>query len=297
MLKPLRLLFAMVLLFSCSRTAEHVAPGPDKDGAAWQKGQWDRCAQTLQRHLDPQVRGREMRTLDAAYVALLSTPAPETPAYVLPFTTDGTPCEARVERSGRQAAVTVFRENTEVGTFTMDDNLFTGSATGISFTAAPFSASGTEVHAKLVVTAEAGTLATLATLQADGPPDLITVQLSLPEGIALMGTVEARRLGTLLEAVADDGTQEGVTALVKEADSTLHVNVYYEDNLAAPHARVSLRPLHLVSRYDNYWTWEAVILTSAGQNLEEAWQAMGGLDNATVTFIQAWRHLMPHLLS
>ena len=137
----------------------------------------------------------------------------------------------------------------------------------------------------------------LVTLHADGPLEKVEVSLALPEGISLMGSVEVRRLWEAIRAISDAETREQVVPLVDEADAALHIDVYYEGDDSTPRARVSLRPLHRLSRYDDYWTWDFIIRTSSGEVLDDAWNALGSIDGATATFVKAWRDLMPHILS
>ena len=287
-------IFLLSLMLSCGKASTPDTPVLRKGGSAWQKTQWDRCSQELQKHLDPSVRIREMRTLDAAYLAILSAPESQEDAYTVSFTTDGAPCEARISRSAGETCVTILREGQEVGVFSQDGTSFTGESTGIRFTAAPFQADLSEVHIKMDFSAE-GT--TLVTLMAEGPVERVDVNLSLPAGICLKGSVEARRLWDGLLAVADGETKEAVVPLVEEADAALQIDVFYEGDLGTPHARLSLRPWHLVSRYDDYWTWDPIILTESGEVLNEAWATLGSIDSATLAFVQAWRNLLPHLLS
>ena len=68
------LLSVLSLCYSCGKAPRQEAPVPLRATAAWQKGQWDRCAQKMQQHLDASVRSREMRTLDAAFVAIMAAP-------------------------------------------------------------------------------------------------------------------------------------------------------------------------------------------------------------------------------
>ena len=288
------LIAAVPLLFSCGKAPEQAAPDGYLDSSTWQKARWDLCFQELQKHLDPGVRQNEMRTLDAAYVALLSADETTEESYVVPFTTDGVPCEARVQRSKGRAKVNIFRKGVEVGVFTMDDTVFTGESTGIKFEANPLSVSSAEVHAGIVFSAD-GT--TLATLDANGPMELVEVAVDLPEGISLRGNVEASRLWETVRAIADEDTEEKVTPLVEEASGAIHVGVYYEGDLSAPHARVGMIPLHYFSRYDDYWTWRLVILTDDGSILNDAWNGIGSLDDASATFVLTWQRLLANILS
>lgn len=286
------ILCALPLLFSCGKAPE--APVQFKATSLWQKTQWDLCSQELQKYLDPYVRVNEMRTLDAAYLAILTAPETDEESYVIPFSSGGTPSEARIERSGNKATVTVYRDGTQVGVFTQDESIFTGESTGIRFTATPLSVNSTEVHADITLSSQG---VTLATLKADGPMDLVQVSVALPEGISLSGNVELNRLWDILRAIADEDSQEKVTPLVGEAASAIHVDVFYEGDVTTPQARVSMRPLHLHSRYDDYWTWDPIILTNEGDVLDDAWNALGGLDDTTASFVQAWQHILPHILS
>lgn len=288
------LLSVLSLCFSCGKAPRQEAPVPLRATAAWQKGQWDRCAQRMQQHLDASVRSREMRTLDAAFVAIMAAPESKEESSVIPFTTDGIPCEARILRSGKSVELSIFREGEGVGVFTLDEASFTGESTGIRFSADPFRADPAEVHATMVFSSEE---TVLVTLQADGPMEKVEVSLALPEGISLMGSVEVRRLWEAIRAISDAETREQVVPLVDEADAALHIGVYYEGDDSTPRARVSLRPLHRLSRYDDYWTWDFIIRTASGEVLDDAWNALGSIDGATATFVKAWRDLMPHILS
>ena len=287
-------LSAALLLFSCGKAPEQAAPVNYQDSSTWQKARWDLCFQELQKHLDPDIRQNEMRTLDAAYVALLSAEETSEQSYVVPFTTDGVPCEARVQRTEGHAKVNIFRRGVEVGVFTMDDTVFTGESTGIRFEANPLSVSSTEVHASVVFSAD-GT--TLATLDANGPMELVEVAIDLPEGISLRGNVEASRLWETVRAIADEDTEGKVTPLVQDASGAIHVGVYYEGDLSTPHARVGMIPLHYFSRYDDYWTWRLVILTDSGSVLNDAWNGIGSLDDLSATFVLTWQRLLANILS
>ncbi|MBQ5359903.1 MAG: hypothetical protein IIU47_02535, partial [Lachnospiraceae bacterium] len=108
----------------------------------------------MQQHLDASVRSREMRTLDAAFVAIMAAPESKEESSVIPFTTDGVACEARILRSGKRAEVSIFREEASVGVFTLDEASFTGESTGIRFSADPFRADPAEVHATMVFSSE-----------------------------------------------------------------------------------------------------------------------------------------------
>ena len=288
------LLSVLSLCFSCGKAPRQEAPVPLRATAAWQKGQWDCCAQRMQQHLDASVRSREMRTLDAAFVAIMAAPESKEESSVIPFTTDGIPCEARILRSGKSVELSIFREGEGVGVFTLDEASFTGESTGIRFSADPFRADPAEVHATMVFSSEE---TVLVTLHADGPLEKVEVSLALPEGISLMGSVEVRRLWEAIRAISDAETREQVVPLVDEADAALRVSVYYEGDDSTPRARLSLRPLHRLSRYDDYWTWDFIIRTSSGEVLDDAWNALGSIDGATATFVKAWRDLMPHILS
>ena len=235
-----------------------------------------------------------MRTLDAAFVAIMAAPESKEESSVIPFTTDGVPCEARLGRSGKSVELSIFREGEGVGVFSLTETSFRGESTGILFTADPFRADPAEVQATMVFSSEE---TVLATLQAHGPLEEVAVNLVLPEGISLMGSVEVRRLWEAIRAISDAETREQVVPLVDEADAALRVSVYYEGDDSTPRARLSLRPLHRLSRYDDYWTWDFIIRTESGEVLNEAWATLGSIDGATATFVKAWRDLMPHILS
>lgn len=294
LLSYLFLIAALPLLFSCGKAPEEAAPVNYHESYVWQRNRWDSCFQEVQKYLDPYVRQDEMRTLDAAYVALLSAEETSEESYTVPFDTYGVPCEARVQRSQGYAKVNVFRNGVEVGVFTMDDTVFTIESTGIKIEANPLSVSSTEVHAAIVLSAD-GT--TLATLDANGPMELVDVAIDLPEGISLRGNVEVSRLWDAVRAIADEDAEEKVTPLVEEADAAIHVNVFYEGDLSTPHARVSMIPLHIFSRYDDYWTWRLIIRTDDGGILNDAWNGIGSLDDTTASFVQAWQHLLANILS
>lgn len=287
------LFMAAMLLISCGKAPEKAVPIGYKGDSVWQKTQWDSCFREFQKYMDPAVREKEMRTLDAAYIAIMKAGEQEEDSYVINFTTDGDPCEARVQRSGNKADVSVLRKGTVVGVFSMDDTIFTGEATGIKFSANPLSVNSTEVHVS--ATFSSGDV-TLATFEANGPLELVEVSADLPEGISFRGNIEARRLWDTVRAIADEDTEDKVTPLVEEAAGAIHVNVYYEGDLSTPHARVSMRPLHIFSRYDDYWTWDVIILTEGGYILDNAWNGLGSLDDASASFVQAWQKLMPHIL-
>ena len=125
------LLCALPILFSCGKAPEEGVQGDYRDDAAWQNAQWRQCLEECQACLDPGVRKDEMRTLDAAYIAVLSSDN----ADVVPFTTDGVPCEAHVRRGENEAEIRVFRAGEAVGVFTKDGDAYCGESTGIRFCA------------------------------------------------------------------------------------------------------------------------------------------------------------------
>lgn len=234
-----------------------------------------------------------MRTLDAAYVAILKSEETEENSYTVPFSCDGAPCEAHIVRSEGKGTVTVVRRGKTVGVFSMDGDVFTGESAGIRFYANPLVVNEERVEADVTFFSDG---VVLATLKADGPIELVEVCLVLPEGISLRGNVEAASLWSILRAMADEDSQEKVTPLVEKASSAIHVNVYYNGDTSQPHARVGLVPLHYLNRYDDYWTWEKVIITNDGDILDKAWNALGGFDEASVKFYKTWKSLLPHII-
>lgn len=286
-LRSYLLLCALPLLFSCGKAAEGDAQADYKEDARWQNDQWNQCLEASMIHLDPDVRKEEMRTLDAAYVAILASDA----ADVIPFTTDGVPCEAQIRRGENQAEIRVFRAGKEVGVFTKDGDACYGESTGIRCYANPLRADGNEVAAEIVLSSDA---ATLATLKAGGPLENIAVTLELRRGISLRGSIAFSSLWETLRELTDALTEEEATPLVKKAASDLDVGVYYEGDLARPRGYLTLEPLHILSRYDDYWTWEQVIRANNGTRVEL------DADFQTLQFYQhfykAWKDLMPHIL-
>jgi len=288
------ILLALPLLFSCGKAREQAPPVNFKSSSVWQKTCWDRCSAELQKYLNPSVRAAEMRTLDAAYMALLTADHPSEGSYSVPFTTDGVPCEARIERETDAAAITIIRKGDVIGVFKKESAVYKGESTGIKINMDPFSLDSEELHANIEFSSRG---AVLVRLEAEGPMELIDVNLTLPEGISISGSFEARRLWELLKLIADEDTESGVAPLARDASDAIHVGVFYEGDLSAPRAKVSVAPLHYLNRFDDYWTWNIVVVTDEGDILNDVWKAIGSVDNATATFIQSWRRLMPHILS
>lgn len=279
------IMLALPIIISCGKASGGGdQPHGFKDDSFWQKGQWNLCIEEFRNHLDPNVRQDEMRTLDAAYVAILSADK----AGVIPFTTaDGVACEARIERGEDKAKATILRAGETIGIFTKDGDKYQGESTGIRLNANPLSFNSEEVHADIKLTSEG---ATLATLNADGPLDLVETTLDLPAGISMRGNIEARKLWETLRELTDAPTEEKATPLVEKAANDIHVKVYYEGDLSNPHGYVTMEPFHIQNRYDDYWTWTIVIRANNGTRLYlEA-------DDPTVDFYNAWRSLMPHII-
>lgn len=288
------LIIALPLFFSCGKASRQDASAPMRTSSLWQVVQWDKCSKLLRKCLDSSVRAHEMRTLDAAFAAILASSEPLDQSCVIPFTCEGASCEARIHRNGEKATVIILREGNETGILSMDDNSFSGESAGISFTASNTCPDDTEIHAGFSLSSD-GT--TLSTLKADGSPELIALTLELPAGIVLSGEVEGRRLWDILRGIADDGSEDKVTSLAGEADAAVRIGIYYETDPDSPHARLSIRPFHLVSRYDDYWTWEFIVLTEDGDVLNEARNPLGDIFSGTAAFVRTWRGLMPHILS
>lgn len=277
------LLLTLPIIISCSKGSgggnTHF-----KDDPLWQKGQWDLFLEEFRNHLDPEVRKDEMRTLDAAYVAVLSADK----AGVITFTTtDGVACEARIERGEDKATVTVIRNNKTIGIFTKDGDKYSGESTGIRLNANPLSFNSEEVHADITLTSED---VTLATLKADGPLELVETTLELPTGISMRGNIEVSSLWETLRELTDAQTEETATPLVEKAAKAIHINVYYEGDLTTPHGYVTMKPYHILNRYDDYWTWTLVIMANNSTRLYM--QA----DQPTIDFYRAWKILMPHII-
>jgi len=279
------LVLTLPIITSCGKgSGGGDEPYAFRDDSFWQKGQWDICIEEFRNHLDPNVRMDEMRTLDAAYVAILSADK----AGVIPFTTaDGVACELLIERWDDKAKATVKRAGEAIGIFTKDGDKYSGESTGIRLNANPLSVSSEEIHADIVFEAEG---ITLATLKADGPLELVEAVLDLPAGISMRGNIEAESLWATLRELTDAPTQEKATPLVEKAAKAIHVKVYYEGDLTSPRGYVTMEPYHILNRYDDYWTWTLVIRANNGTRLYL--QA----DDPTTEFYQTWRSLMPHII-
>lgn len=284
-LRPILLLFALPVLFSCGKASGGAVP--DKDDASWQNAQWNNCLQVCQAHLDPDVRKEEMRTLDAAYLAILMSEDED----VIPFTTDGVPCEVHIRRGENKAEITVYRADKVVGVFSKDGDAYRGESTGIRFYANPLIADSREIHANMVFSSED---VTLATLKANGPLECIGIALDLPEGISMRGDIAFSSLWETLRELTDVTAEDEAAPLVEKAASDMHIKVSYEGDLSTPRGNYTLEPEHILSRYDDYWTWATVIRANNGTRvqLEADYLSLSFM----MSFYQAWKDLMPHII-
>ena len=55
-----------------------------------------------------------------------------------------------------------------------------------------------------------------------------------------------------------------------------------------------MEPLHILNRYDDYWTWTPVIRANNGTRvqLESDYLSLG----VTMSFYRDWKNLMPHII-
>lgn len=281
------LLCALPILFSCGKAPEDVVQGDYRDDAAWQNAQWRQCLEECQACLDPGVRKDEMRTLDAAYIAVLSSDN----ADVVPFTTDGVPCEAHVRRGENEAEIRVFRAGEAVGVFTKDGDAYCGESTGIRFCADPLTIGSDEVDADIVLSVNG---VTLAKLKAHGPLECIEGTLELRHGISMRGSVAFSSLWETLRELTDAPAEDKAVPLVEKAASDIHVRVFYKDDLSTPRGYLTMEPLHILNRYDDYWTWTPVIRANNGTRvqLESDYLSLG----VTMSFYRDWKNLMPHII-
>jgi len=282
------LLCALPLLFSCGKAAEEGSQADYKDDAAWQTAEWNKCIEKCQAYLDPNVRKEEMRTLDAAYIAILAADNED----IIPFTTDGIPCEAQIRRGENQAEITVYRADKVVGIFSQDGDRFCGASAGLRMDANPLRADDEEVAADIVFSSEGKAL---ATLKASGPLGCIEETLDLPAGISLRGSIAFHHLWETLRELTDAPTQDQAVPLVKKAASALHIQVFYEGDLSHPRGYLTMEPFHIFSRYDDYWSWTLVIRANNGTRVElentDAQSLRFYLD-----FYKVWKDLMPHII-
>lgn len=281
------LLCALPILFSCGKAPEDVVQGDYRDDAAWQNAQWRQCLEECQACLDPGVRKDEMRALDAAYIAVLSSDN----ADVVPFTTDGVPCEAHVRRGENEAEIRVFRAGEAVGVFTKDGDAYCGESTGIRFCADPLTIGSDEVDADIVLSVNG---VTLAKLKAHGPLECIEGTLELRQGISMRGSVAFSSLWETLRELTDAPAEDKAVPLVEKAASDIHVRVFYKDDLSTPRGYLTMEPLHILNRYDDYWTWTPVIRANNGTRvqLESDYLSLG----VTMSFYRDWKNLMPHII-
>lgn len=281
------LLIALSLVFSCGKADPPVAPATDnKDSAEWQKAQWDACSKELQKHLGTEGREQDLSTLDAAYVALAKADTDYNESQTIHFQSDGTSCEAVMERNAQGANLKVFRGGELIGYFSGDNGSYTGESAGISLN---YNNEGEAVLRSRDVV--------LATLKKSGGPDIISVALDLITGISIRGMVDSKHLWNAVRSLQDANSEAEARAFVKEAAGALDLPVFYEGDLSAAHAKLTLVPEHILSRYDDYWTWKPVILTVSGETLVlSASSPLNLLFDGTLPFYKAWKSLMPHIV-
>lgn len=279
---------ALSLVFSCDKAGQPVVPVSDgKDGAAWQKEQWDACSRELQKHLDTEGREVQLSTLDAAFVAIMKADIGTGDSRTIPFQSGGASCEAVIESNAQDAALKVFREGELVGSFSGNTDSFTGEAAGISLVA--------KTEGETVLRSRDVVLASLNTAAAD--PGKTSLQLDLITGISIRGTVDGTRLWNAIRSLQDASSEEQARGFVQEAASAMDLPVYYEGDYSTARAKLTLEPEHILSRYDNYWTWRVVILTVSGETLllKES-SPLKLVFDGTLPFYQAWHSLMPHIV-
>lgn len=128
----------------------------------------------------------------------------------------------------------------------------------------------------------------------------LSVDMTFPEGICLKGSVELRPFREALHPLFLDSTQQQVRSAAAEASSFVHMGLYYDQDFSAPLSRVGIAATHILSRYDDYWTWQPVLVFDDGQqlSLEEFFNHVffDDIVSQMRNFSQAWSFLVPHLL-
>lgn len=128
----------------------------------------------------------------------------------------------------------------------------------------------------------------------------LSLDMTFPEGICLRGSVELRPLREALRPLFLDSTEQQVRAAAAEASAYVHMGLYYDQDFSAPLSRVGIAATHILSRYDDYWTWQPVLVFDDGQqlSLEEFFNHVffDDIVSQMRNFSQAWSFLVPHLL-
>lgn len=94
--------------------------------------------------------------------------------------------------------------------------------------------------------------------------DAMDVEADYPNGIHIKGWMESRKLQEVLAQFSPSVSEEEAEALAREASACLHLNWYYEGNLEKPRAVSIIRKVHILNRFDDYWSWESGILCNDG---------------------------------
>ena len=94
--------------------------------------------------------------------------------------------------------------------------------------------------------------------------DAIDLEADFPAGIHARGSVDSQPFRAALRRISPEMNEEEVRALCEEASACLHISLFYEDNLEEPRAALTILPVHILNRYDDYWTWEAGLLFPGG---------------------------------
>lgn len=94
--------------------------------------------------------------------------------------------------------------------------------------------------------------------------DALEMEADYPGDIHIRGWVESRKLRDILARFNPSLTEEETGTLAVEASSCLHLGWYYENDLEKSRATMTVRPKHILNRYDDYWTWEYGVLCNDG---------------------------------
>lgn len=291
------ILCALPLLFSCGKAHQEAVPVNLKESSSWQRAQWENCEREFHKHLDPGVREKEMRTLDAAYVAISRADGGWEESRTLSFETDGVPSEAVYVKDGEKASLDIFRKGALVGQFRKDGDVYSGESTGIRLDANPLVYSSTRVEANITLAVDG---VVLGTFEANGPMENVEVSQDIITGISFRGSVDADDLWKTLRELTDAETEKEAVPLVEKAASAIDIKVYYEGDLSEARGYVTMVPLHYKNRYDDYWTWELILMAADGTKVDRNTffvdQFMASDNDEKSAFYNAWNNLLPHIL-
>ena len=85
-----------------------------------------------------------------------------------------------------------------------------------------------------------------------------------------------------------------------ENQLTIDIKVYYEGDLSEARGYLTVVPLHYKNRYDDYWTWELVLMAADGTKVDRNTffvdQFMASDNDEKSAFYNAWNNLLPHIL-